>query len=168
MVKRNSHCSWCGGAFGDGDPWPRTCVRCGRTSYLNPVPVAVMVLPVDGGLLTVRRGIEPQRGKLALPGGYINLGESWQAAAARELREETGIEVDPGEVRDLRVLSAPDGTVLIFGEAGARAGTALSVFEPSTEASECVVIRTLAEAEELAFPLHAQVVREFFARSKTG
>jgi 8-oxo-dGTP pyrophosphatase MutT (NUDIX family) len=39
----------------------------------------------------VRRAIPPARDTLALPGGFIDYGESWQNAAARELREETGI-----------------------------------------------------------------------------
>ncbi len=62
-------------------------------SFLNPLPVAVMLVPAAGGLVVIRRGIEPAKGLLALPGGYINLGESWQQAAARELFEETGIRV---------------------------------------------------------------------------
>jgi len=38
------------------------------------------LIPVHDGLLFVRRGIEPRKGKLALPGGFINLGETWQEA----------------------------------------------------------------------------------------
>ncbi|MFC7640695.1 NUDIX domain-containing protein [Streptosporangium lutulentum] len=114
MTIKNSHCSFCGTAFAPGLPWPRTCSACGNTGYLNPLPVAVMVLPVGDGLLVVRRDVEPHRGGLALPGGFIDLGESWQQAAVRELREETGVVVDADEVRLFDVHSAPDGTVLIF------------------------------------------------------
>lgn len=46
-------------------------------------------------LLLIRRGRDPQRGLLALPGGYVNPGEPSRAAAARELHEETGILLDP-------------------------------------------------------------------------
>jgi ADP-ribose pyrophosphatase YjhB (NUDIX family) len=45
---------------------------------LNPVPLVATLVPVDNGLLVVRRGIQPGRGRLALRGGYINLGETWQ------------------------------------------------------------------------------------------
>jgi len=161
MSQKNSHCSYCGQAFAEGAAWPRTCAGCSHTSYVNPLPVAVILLPVDGGLLAIRRDIEPHRGKLALPGGFIGVGESWQEAGARELAEETGIRIDPREVKDFRVLSAPDGTVLIFGVAGERPAASLPAFAKNEETTECVV---LTEATELAFSLHTQVVREFFAR----
>src|SRR5512134_771964 len=113
---RNAHCSYCGARYDEQQPWPRTCASCGVESYLNPAPVAVMLVPVDGGLLTVRRAIPPRIGELALPGGFINLGETWQQAAARELLEETGVVVDPGAIGLHTVLSPPDGAfVLVFG-----------------------------------------------------
>jgi len=160
MAKRDTFCSYCGAPFG-GFSWPRTCGACGNVSYKNPIPVAVLLLPVDGGLLTIRRGIEPCKGRLALPGGFVDHGESWQAAAARELFEETGIRVDAASVREVRVLSAPDGTLLVFGEAPPVPTMSLAAFEPTTETTEAVVIRS---PEALAFDLHSQVVAEYFAR----
>ncbi len=160
MARAFSHCSFCGAAFPEDAGWPRTCAACGRTTYRNPIPVAVVLLPVDGGLLTIRRTIDPGRGKLALPGGFINFGESWQAAGARELQEETGIHIEPGELEVFRVLSAPDGALLLFAQAQARDTTALGEFAGSDETSERVVLRG---PEELAFPLHTQVVEEYFA-----
>src|SRR5512142_440849 len=154
-----SHCSQCGPAFPLDAAWPRTCAFCGNTSYRNPLPVSVMLLPVDGGLLVVRRTIEPGRGKLALPGGYINLGESWQEAGAREVLEETLLPLDPAEIREFRVRSAPDGTLLVFGLARPRRASDLPAFSPTDEASERLVIQQPAE---MAFSTHAEVVREFF------
>lgn len=157
---RNSHCSFCGEAFAAGQAWPRTCSACGNTSYLNPLPVAVMVLPVDDGLLVVRRDVEPHRGGLALPGGFVDMGESWQQAAVRELREETGVVVDVDGVRLLDVLSAPDGTVLVFA-LGPRTGAAdLPPVVPTEETTEWLMIDG---PRELAFPLHTRIVAEYFA-----
>lgn len=162
MHEKNSHCCHCGNPFADSQPWPRTCVRCGRTSYVNPVPVAVILLPVDGGLFCIRRAIEPGKGKLALPGGFIDLNETWQEAAARELFEETGIRIHPVEVREFRVLSstAGDGVLLIFGVTNERSSRTLPTFRPTNETSECVVIQGPAE---LAFPLHTLAVKDYFA-----
>lgn len=161
---RNSHCCYCGYPFPNGLSWPRTCSACGAVSYANPIPipipipVAVVVQPVDDGVLCIRRGIEPGRGMLALPGGFINLGESWQAAAARELREETGLEIDSAEIRALQVLSAPDSTLLVFGIAPALAASDLPRFRDTPESTGRVV---LTRSEELAFPLHTKVLQEF-------
>lgn len=155
---KNSHCSYCGTAFADGQPWPRTCATCKQTTWVNPLPVAVVLVPVGKGLLTVRRAIPPHIGELALPGGFINVGESWQQAGAREVFEETGVTIDPATIRDFRVLSAPDGTVLIFGLAAPLAGGAPSLVA-NEEVSELVV---LERAAPLAFSLHTQVVDEYF------
>lgn len=161
MYKRNSHCSFCGQAFNAEQPWPRKCNNCQNTTFLNPTPVAVILLPVDGGLYTIRRNIEPKKGMLALPGGYINLGESWQQAAARELYEESGVKIDASEVTLFNVLSAPDGTVLVFGLAKGCTAQDLSTFVASEETTESAII---TEPQDLAFPLHSQVVREFFSK----
>ncbi len=93
MFKTNSCCSYCGERFPAGALWPITCRSCANTNYLNPIPVVVLLVPVGNGLVVARRNIEPQRGTLVLPGGYLDLGETWQEGAARELFEETGIRV---------------------------------------------------------------------------
>ncbi|MEV4378326.1 NUDIX domain-containing protein [Streptosporangium sp. NPDC049644] len=162
MTIRNSHCSFCGAAFAPGQSWPRTCAGCRNTSYLNPLPVAVMVLPVDDGLLVIRRDVEPHRGGLALPGGYVDMGESWQRAAVRELREETGIVVDADEVRLLDVLSAPDGTVLIFALGPRTLSAALPPVTSTAETTEWLLIDG---PRELAFPLHTRIVAKYFERN---
>jgi ADP-ribose pyrophosphatase YjhB (NUDIX family) len=115
------------------------------------------------GVLTIRRGIDPGRGKLALPGGYINFGESWQEAGARELREETGVTIDPEELAVFRVHSARDGTLLIFGRARRRAARDLPVFSPTDETTERLV---LAGPRKMAFDLHTRIVADFFARRR--
>ena len=162
MVK-NSHCSYCGAAFAPGVGWPRTCQACGSTSFVNPIPVAVALLPVDGGLLAVRRAIEPHFGRLALPGGYINLGETWQQAAARELWEETGVKIEADELQVFDAASAPDGTLLLFGLARARTASDLPPFQSDAESSERVVVY---DPEGLAFALHAAAARQFFQQAR--
>ncbi|WP_018683086.1 NUDIX domain-containing protein [Actinokineospora enzanensis] len=163
-MTKNSHCSHCGAAYPVDLPWPRQCGSCEQTSYLNPLPVAVLLLPVDDGLLVVRRDMEPRRGELALPGGFIDMGESWQAAAARELREETGVVVDAAEVRLFDALSAPDGTLLVFGLAP---GVARDALPPSRPTAETTGWELVDGPVPLAFPLHTTVVATYFERVQT-
>ena len=156
------HCTSCGAAF-TSEGWPRTCEACGKTTWKNPTPVAVLLQPsTTGELLVIRRGIEPRKGHLALPGGYVDWEESWQAACARELAEETGVQIEAAGVELFDVLSPPDGrTVLIFGVAPPIAKEGLVEFEASPETSE----RTwIGGPQEMAFPLHTQVVEAFFTR----
>jgi ADP-ribose pyrophosphatase YjhB (NUDIX family) len=162
MVRKNAHCSYCGERFAEKQPWPRTCGRCGRISYLNPSPVVVLVLPVDDGVLCIRRDIEPGRGKIALPGGFLDMHETWQQGAARELREETHVVIDPDEIRVFQVLTPEphDGHILIFGVGRPRASDSLPPFLPTNETSERLVVR---EPMELVFPLHTRVLREYLA-----
>lgn len=159
----HSHCSTCGARYAT-DAWPRTCGACGAIAYRNPLPVAVLLVPVDDGLLHVRRAVGRTAGRLALPGGYVNAGETWEQAAARELFEETGVTVEAAGIRIFSVVSAGDDTLLLFGLAEPVAGDALPAFVPNDEVSEYVVLRA---AEELAFPIHTRVAREYFESRKT-
>lgn len=157
---KNSYCSYCGTGFAPEQPWPRRCRVCENTAYRNPLPVSVVLLPIGtDGLLLVRRTQEPQAGHLSLPGGYMELGESWREAGAREVEEETGISIDPAGITLYDVHSAPDGTVLVFGRAAPLAEDTLPPFQPSNETSEMVISRS---PEPLAFSTHTRTAARFW------
>lgn len=161
---RNSHCSYCGNKFED-TPWPRTCAQCKKISYINPLPVVVLLVPIlsrDGriGILTVRRGEDPNKGEFALPGGYLDVGELWEAGAARELKEETGIIVDVSRITAFAVeTSLQHNNILIFGSTALCSNDVLNSFTPNHEVTELLVIH---EPRELAFPTHTKTVNRFF------
>jgi 8-oxo-dGTP diphosphatase len=70
----------------------------GGNEYPDRARVAVGAVVMKGGrLLLVRRGNPPAEGEWAIPGGSVELGESLQAAAEREIGEETGIRIRAGE-----------------------------------------------------------------------
>jgi 8-oxo-dGTP diphosphatase len=61
--------------------------------------VGVGAIIVDGDRVAlVRRGRAPLQGKWSIPGGVLEVGETLRAAAEREVREETGLEVEIGEL----------------------------------------------------------------------
>ncbi|SRR5688572_14160627 len=74
--------------------------------YRNPAPTVDVVLQRDSKVLMIRRMKEPFQGQLALPGGFINEGETAENAARREALEETSLEVEPIEI--LGVYSDPN------------------------------------------------------------
>ena len=74
-----------------GDQGFPTCGRCGFVDYANPKPCVALLVEREGGLLLVRRGVEPRLGFWDIPGGFIDRRESAEEAAARELLEETGL-----------------------------------------------------------------------------
>ena len=82
------------------DEQPLTCDRCGWRWYANPKPAAAVLLErqADGeaepSILLLKRAVEPGFGEWDLPAGYLDPGESFEMAARRETREESGIEVE--------------------------------------------------------------------------
>ncbi len=159
--KKQNHCTYCGHRFQPGQPWPRRCQNCQKISFANPLPVAVVLVPVEGGLLLIRRGIRPGKGELALPGGFIELDETWQQAAVRELHEETGLLLDAGLVTTFSVRSDPAGFLLVFGLAPPLAEAQLPVFTATPEVTELVIQH---HSLKLAFPLHTEAMQNFFER----
>jgi 8-oxo-dGTP diphosphatase len=159
------HCSYCGAPYEPDQPWPRVCPNCGETTWRNPLPVSVLLLPVrydDGGhdgMVIVRRDIEPARGQLCFPGGFLEYGELWTEGAVRELREETSLIATPDEV-SLYDVQSTGRHVLVFGIVPPRPAGELPSSVSTAESTEWIVVR---EPVPLAFPTHGAVLRKFFA-----
>lgn len=69
------------------------CPACGFRYFHNVATAAGIVVERDGKFLFVVRGMEPAKGKLGLPGGFVDPGESVEQAVRREVREEIGAEI---------------------------------------------------------------------------
>ena len=153
-------CTFCGQRLSrmirDGR-WRLVCGACRMPVYENPIPATCLVVddPQERVLL-VRRSIAPKRGCWCLPGGFMELGETPEAAARRELSEETGLWCP--RLQLLGVCSTPNSnydTVLMVGYAAAACqGQAV----PGDDA-DAVDWFARSRLPELAFDSHRHFVR---------
>jgi 8-oxo-dGTP diphosphatase len=153
-------CPRCGAPATVQFPRSLRCTRCEYVAFYNPKPVGCAIArEADGRVWLARRGLEPGRGRWSMPGGFVDLGETVEAAIVRELREELGVEALIGAL--VGVYSrADDRVVIIVFEARLR-GTP----RPTEEALE---VRAFAAEEipwdELAFATDRAALRDALAR----
>jgi len=105
-LKVLKYCPKCGSAeLNKSGDRSLKCAACGFHFFINSsAAVAALVTDESGKLMLVTRGVEPNYGKLDLPGGFIDPLESAEDAVRRELKEELGL-----KVKNLKYLeSAPN------------------------------------------------------------
>lgn len=140
------------------------CGGCEFVYYLDQKVVAGTVPMQDGRILLTRRAIHPAHGKWTFPGGYVDWGESVDAAALRETREETGLTVELGGLVGVYSYERSPVVIVVY-EARVLGGTLTLCHE--NDRLEWV---TPAEIpwEELAFPSTMEALRDVLARPGGG
>ena len=156
------YCARCGARLGRRDVQGASrpaCDRCDFVHFADPkLAVVVLVQDQDGRLLYTKRNHDPQLGAWAWPGGWVDRGEVVEAAAVREVREETGLHV------------ALDGLLGVFSRAGQPAvliayGARVlgGRLEPGPEA-EAVRFFALDALPPSAFPADREILAAWSAR----
>jgi ADP-ribose pyrophosphatase YjhB (NUDIX family) len=164
-------CQFCGGKHTSEDN-KKVCPSCGKTTFANPIPVVVPIVPVWDeearryGVLVVERGIEPAIGGLALPGGFCEI-EDWQTAGFRELEEETGVTFPEGTkfiLLSVKSTKPNPNRILIFAETPQITLKHLDTIPtPETvETRKRLVLWENDDMTNIAFPLHAEEINSFF------
>ena len=164
-------CSNCGSEklitkIPEGDHVPRTiCSNCETVHYVNPVNVVGCVITdAEGRVMLAKRGIEPRKDYWNLPAGFMEMYETIQEGALREVFEETGAHVNLGDL--LVIYNVPHaGQVyhIFYAELG---DSSYHITPESTE------IKFFAEAEipwgDIAFSSNEFALRTFFNNRKEG
>jgi len=138
------------------------CQKCGWIRYENPLPVAVCVAKdKKGRILIAKRNIKPCVNKWALPGGFIELGETSEEACLRELWEETGLK---GEIKRLIGVyiqkSRHYGSILVIGYEVNVSKSTLSLNNELKEAK----FFTKETLPSIPFLSHREMIKDFLSR----
>ena len=90
------YCPKCGSnQFEEHNEKSKHCSKCGFTYYQNPCSAtAAFIINDKQEMLVVRRAKEPAKGTLDLPGGFVDMGETVEQGMLREIKEETGLDVE--------------------------------------------------------------------------
>ncbi|UCD06560.1 MAG: NUDIX hydrolase [candidate division WOR-3 bacterium] len=127
--------------------------------HRNPVPTVDIIIEIAGKIVLIKRRNPPHG--WALPGGFIDYGESAEAAARREAREETGLEITG--LKQFHCYSDPardprQHTISIVFSARASGQP-----RPGDDAADLALFDQIALPEEIAFD-HRRILEDYFRR----
>jgi 8-oxo-dGTP diphosphatase len=160
-------CQVCGHAMTDRLAYGkirRVCPECGYVHFIDPKVAAVVFIEQDRRVLLVRRAMNPERGKWALPAGYIDDGEDPREAAIREVSEETGLAIEITHL--IGVQSGPDlhgASIVIIYAGRVLAGVA----HPLDDADDVLWVTAGDPLPDLAFESTRRMLEMWKTRQQT-
>lgn len=134
------------------------CPGCGREikTHRNPAPTVDIIIEIGGGVVLIKRRNPPYG--WALPGGFVDYGESLEQAAVREAREETGLAVQLR--RQFHTYSDPSRDTRLHTISTVFIATADGKPKAGDDAAEAAIF-TPDNLPELAFD-HGQILADYF------
>ena len=148
----------------DHEPERMVCGQCDFVFFQNPKLAAGTVFEHEGGIVLLRRAIEPGYGKWVFPGGFVDRGETVPDAAKRETLEEANVSVRLRGLID--VYSYPGAPVVVIVYAAEITGGELEAADESLEAHAFAPDRI--PWDDLAFPSTRDAVTAYLNRFKGG
>lgn len=134
------------------------CLACEFVHWDNPKPVTATLVPIDSGLVLVRRKFEPFIDDWCLPGGFIEAMEAPEESAIREVEEETGLKVQIDRL--LGAFSPGRGINVII--LAYLAGNVEGEMVPGDDASEVQCFKSDELPNNIAFELHRKMIKNWF------
>ncbi|MBW1669677.1 MAG: NUDIX hydrolase [Deltaproteobacteria bacterium] len=135
------------------------CPHCGKvmTRYRNPFPTVDIIIEIQGGIVLIKRKNPPFG--WALPGGFVDYGESLEHAALREAKEETSLDVEI--VSQLGAYSDPDRDPRFHTISFVFVAKASGQPRAADDAAEIGVFGRASIPRDLAFD-HARILEDYF------
>ena len=158
MTGGDKFCAGCGARLAlrrDEGRLRPVCPSCGRMVYYDPKLATACAIEREGRTLMVRRAVQVGYGLWSMPGGYVDRGEVVEAAAAREVWEETGLLVTAQRL--IGVFSDAGNPVVVVAYAATEEGGTLAA------GPECLDVGFFASdaLPPLAFPRDAEIIRRW-------
>ena len=159
-----NYCGTCGKKLiiaHDGQSDRPHCPDCNRFYYKNPVPAACCFVQRNKDeLLFVQRAVQPCKGEWTLPGGFIELNETAQEAALRELHEETNLTGSSPQLIGLSTNQNPNwGAVLVIGFL-VKQWTGEKNMRPDTDTMDLRFFPR-EERPKMPFPVHQDLLNQY-------
>ena len=165
--ERYRYCPWCGSKQLDksGERSVR-CTKCGVHIFFNSSGAIIAVITDNQGrILVARRGVEPAKGMLDFPGGFIDPGETAEAAFSREILEELNLDIKEMTYAYSLPNKYPFGGLEVFTIDMVFCAVVdhVSDLKPADDVTECLFIKP-EDLEVEKFGLHT--ARQVAARLK--
>jgi len=137
------------------------CPQCSREiEPRNPYPTVDIIIEIDDKIVLIERKNPPPG--WALPGGFVDYGESYETAAAREAREETGLSLV--DLRQFHTYSEPGRDPRFHTASTVFIATGVGTLEAGDDAGKAQLFST-DDLPELAFD-HARILADYFSEKK--
>lgn len=135
-----------------------TCPACGKEvrEYRNPFPTVDIIIELNKGIILIERKNPPYG--WALPGGFVDYGESLEDAAAREAREETSLEIQ--NLQLLGCYSDPKRDSRMHTISTVFVGTGIGCPQASDDAVNLASFELDSLPEPLCFD-HAMILKDY-------
>lgn len=142
-----------------------TCPNCGADvrQYRNPFPTVDIIIEISGGIVLIERRNPPHG--WALPGGFVDYGESLEAAAMREAREETSLAVS--DLRLLGCYSDPARDSRMHAISTVYVAKGAGTPQADDDAANLAIFRPDELPERLCFD-HGRIIGDYLEKKRGG